>query len=281
MKRFLLLLAFLGSTGLCLAQQPGIRIRGEDTLILVAQRLAQFYEHDHPGTAPRFDIAGGGASHGLRQLARGEADIVQTKNSNGASDSKHLRVAVATESIVVYVHESNPITQISIPDLQAIYTGKIISWKQLGGPDKPILRYAGDSTSGTIEYFQEAILKGEEPYAYWGKNTSKEMLDTIAQQPNAIGFAGLHPRPGVRALRIRKTASAEAVEPTIDAIRTRKYPITRPVYWYISANRNGVLADFCTWVYSSHGQLVMDSVGFYPLMQEDRLRWIASLTSPR
>lgn len=71
----------------------------------VAQRWADLYQHDHPAVKFRFEISGGGGTRGLQQLARGEADIVQTKTAAFAAGNSNtlVRIPVAVESVVVYV----------------------------------------------------------------------------------------------------------------------------------------------------------------------------------
>src|SRR5258708_7483332 len=182
-----------------------------------------------------------------------------------------ISLPVGVEGIVFYVHESNHLTDLSVAQIRAIFLGEINNWRQLGGPDQRILLYGGESTTAIEPYLREFVLQGAEPYPYWGKSSTKELLDTVAQQPFGIGFASAGNAPHVKALRIRQTESSPAIEPTISNIRSRQYPITRYVYWYLAKKPVGPLKDFCEWVFSSQGQLVVESVGFQPLEPTDRL----------
>jgi phosphate transport system substrate-binding protein len=46
--------------------------------------------------------------------------------------------------------------------VRSIILGQITNWKELGGPDRRINLFAGESTTGTLAFFQEAVLHGEE-----------------------------------------------------------------------------------------------------------------------
>ena len=53
------------------------------------------------------------------------------------------------------------INDITMEQLRDIYNGKIKSWKELGGPDRPISVVSRDTSSGTYEVWEEKILKGD------------------------------------------------------------------------------------------------------------------------
>jgi phosphate transport system substrate-binding protein len=45
-----------------------------------------------------------------------------------------VEFAVAMDGLAVFVHESNPLQEISLDQLKLIYTGKAKSWSALGKP---------------------------------------------------------------------------------------------------------------------------------------------------
>ena len=58
--------------------------------------------------------------------------------------------------LAVIVNPSNPVSQLTRQQLEAIFRGKITNWKQLGGPDMKIIVYSRETSSGTYEFFKEA-----------------------------------------------------------------------------------------------------------------------------
>ncbi len=254
------------------AQAQNVKVVGQDTLILVGQKWKQLLAMDEPRLSAAIKVEGG--NPGINALTSRSADILQTREL--LSTAAALRVPVAIEAIVVYVNDANPVKELSLADLKAIYTGSITNWKQVGGHDDKIELYAGESTTGIQDYFQHVVLNGEESL-YWGRASTKELLETIVRKPNGIGYASFGGMPGVHALNIRKTAHTAAVEPTTANIRTVQYPISRYVYWYLLRGANPAALQFSKWVFSAHGQLVADAVGFFPLLPDDRKMSLAKL----
>lgn len=253
------------------AQQPSaIELRGPDTLILFGQKINEFYQHKQPGRVIR--TQGGGVQSAIAQLMKGQIDIVQSHGELRPELAKGLvPLSIGVEAIVFYVKPSNPVNELSLAQVRAIYTGEILNWKQLGGPDERIAIYGADSTSSMNPYFAEFVLRGDTSFSYMGKGSTKELLDTVATHPEAIGFAGLGFSPHVKAIRIRAATGSKAVAPTFDSIRSLDYPFTRSVIWYLARQPGGNLRSFCEWMLSSEGQLVVEEVGFQPLSLEKRL----------
>jgi phosphate transport system substrate-binding protein len=250
--------------------QQTINIQGPETLILLGQKLNQLYKRQQPQVT--LGIHGGNIRASLPQLLRGEFDIVQSRGMLPAESSRPdvLGVPIGVEGVVIYVNEANPLNDLTVAQVRSIYAGEIVNWKQLGGPDQRILLYGGESTSGVEQYFMEAVLRGGESFGYEGKTSTKELLEVIATHPSGIGFASVGFAPHVKALRIRANAGSPAIEPTIANIRSLQYPVSRYIYWYLARLPQGELKSFCTWVFSSEGQLVVEGVGFLPLAPEER-----------
>jgi phosphate transport system substrate-binding protein len=260
-------------------QQTNIQLQGPDTLILLGQKLNQLYQHKHSLVTLR--VHGGGVQTALSALVSGEIDIAQPHGMPPAANGRDLlAVPVGAEGVVLYVHESNPISELTVAQVRAIYTGRILNWKQLGGLDERILLYGGESTSGIVPFFADAVLHGEETLGFEGKTSTKDLLDVIVTHPNGIGFAGIGFAPHVKALRIRSSPAAPAVEPTITNIRSLQYPISRHIYWYLARKPQGTLRDLCEWIFSSEGQLVVEGVGFQPLAPEERSAGLRKLGLP-
>ena len=262
----LIMLIFAGLTASTASGQD-IRIVGADTLILLGQRWSQGFHLKQPNIS--IQVQGGGAANGLKTLAAGRAQIVQSeKNLPGAQE---IRIPIGIQGIAVYVNRSNPINELTLAQLRAIYVGEITNWKELGGPNQRILLYAGDSNTDTDAYFQEAVLRNAEPYPYVGLNSAKELVDQISNHAEAIGYSSVYPNNRTKVLRIKAAEIGSAVEATIETIRQRQYPISRYIYWYLSSKPTGKVKAFCEWALSNEGQLVVESVGFEPLPQADRV----------
>ena len=46
---------------------------------------------------------------------------------------------LAKEPILILVHDDNPVTNLTSKQARSIFSGNIVNWKEVGGPDKPIV----------------------------------------------------------------------------------------------------------------------------------------------
>ena len=160
------------------------------------------------------------------------------------------------------VHPSNPRANLTIEQIRDIYTGKIRNWKELGGPDEPIVVISRDTNSGTYETFETMVLKGAKiagNVEYVGSNGAirQRVLSTTA----AIGYVGLAFTEGVKALTVN------GIEVTPETVTSKKYPISRPLYMYTNGRPKAgtPLADFVELAKTPEGKKIVEATGFVPL----------------
>src|SRR5215475_16188361 len=169
-----------GTSAFC---QETIQVQGPDTLILLVQKLNQLYQRQQPQVTLR--VHGGNVRSAVPLLLKGDVDVLQSRGILTADASRPdiFGVPVGAEGIVIYVHESNPLNEMTIAQVRSIYIGEITNWKQLGGPDQRIMLYGGESTSGVEQFFSEAVLRGADSFGYEGKTSTKDLLAVIATHP--------------------------------------------------------------------------------------------------
>ncbi|MBI2838597.1 MAG: substrate-binding domain-containing protein [Acidobacteria bacterium] len=116
-----------------------ITVKGSDTMVILGQRWAEYYMHEHPGILVQ--ITGGGSGTGIAALINGSTNICQSSRPMSAKEREQIRAkygtdaveyAVAMDGLAVFVHESNPVTEVTLDQLKSIYTGVTASWKDLG-----------------------------------------------------------------------------------------------------------------------------------------------------
>ncbi len=257
-----------------------ITIKGSDTLVILSQKWAQHYMSMNPQT--KIQVTGGGSGVGLAALQNNNTDIANASRSIRPAERAACIKAfgrnpreykVALDSLLVYVHPSNPIDELSLEQLRAIYTGRIRNWEQLGGLDSPISLYSRENSSGTYEFFKAHVLKGRDFIA-----TAQTMpgtaavIQAVAKEPNGIGYGGAAYGHGAKHLRIKKTPTSPAIEPSEENILSGQYPIWRFLFNYLNpAKDKGEIGDFLHWVRSDEGQAVVKEVGYYPLPPDHRV----------
>jgi phosphate transport system substrate-binding protein len=249
-----------------------ITLKGSDTMVLLGQKWSDEYMKAHPGSVVA--VTGGGSGTGIAQLIDGTIDIAQSSRimkdeekakiaeSTGAPVAEHV---VARDGVTVYVHTSNPLTQVTMEQLKGIYTGAITNWKDLGGPDQPITVYSRENNSGTYVFFKEHVLGGDDFMA--AAQTlpgTAAVVNAVTQDPKGIGYGGIAFGGGVRHVAI-VGPSGTAVEPNEQSIRDGSYALSRPLYWYLTAKAPEPARALAEWVKGPEGQKLVAEVGYFPV----------------
>ncbi len=258
-----------------------VTVKGSDTMVILAQKWAEVYMSQHPDV--KIQVTGGGTGTGFAALQNQQTDLCnasrkirpkEIETCIKAFGRRPTEYKVALDGLSVYVHASNPIQELSLPQIEAIFTGKIRNWKELGGPDARIILYSRENNSGTYEFFKEHVLQGKDfaPEAQTMPGTAA-VLHAVARERHGIGYGGAAYGVGARHLNIRKTPDSPAVEPTEENVLNGSYPISRYLYIYVNpALDKGAVAEYLRWIRSDAGQAVVKEMGYYPLPPADRAR---------
>jgi phosphate transport system substrate-binding protein len=251
-----------------------ITVKGSDTLVILAQKWAETYMRAHPET--RIQVSGGGSGVGFAALQNKSTDLANASRKIRAKEIENCLKAfgqrpteykVALDGLSVYVNTENPITQLSLEELEGIFTGKIKNWKEVGGKDETIVVYSRENSSGTYEFFKEHVLKGRDFTA--GAQTMQgtaALLQSVAKDPRGIGYGGAAYGAGAKSLKISKAKSGEAIEPNEETVVKGIYPIWRYLYVYLNPELDkGEIAAYLNWIRSNEGQKIVKEVGYYPL----------------
>ncbi|PYU91271.1 MAG: phosphate-binding protein [Acidobacteria bacterium] len=266
-------------------QQRNITLKGSDTIVILGQRWAEVYMGKNPGVT--IQVTGGGSGTGIAALINGTTDIAESSRPMKDKEKEEvkakrgnevLELPVAVDGLAVYVHESNPVSELTLQQIKAIYTGQIKNWKEVGGRDDRILLYSRENNSGTYAYFKEHVLENADfhPTAQTLPGTAA-VINALAKDRRGIGYGGIAYGKGIKHLKVKRDASSPAVEPTMENVLTSKYPISRFLYWYFAGAPTGDLKALSLWVLSKEGQTVVEKVGYYPLSDRDRLASLAKL----
>jgi phosphate transport system substrate-binding protein len=280
-------LAILAIVGLCLlvgsagpapasAQARNISIKGSDTMVLLGQRWAETYMKKNPGVT--IQVTGGGSGVGIAALINGTTDIAEASRPMKDAEKTQLQqkrgvavveLPVALDGLAVYVHEKNPLTELSIEQLRKIYTGTAKNWKDVGGNDERIILYGRENSSGTYAYFKEHVLENADYYPTTQTLPgTAAVINAVSKDIRGIGYGGIAYLKGVKAVKVKKTASTPGVEPTLENVQKNIYPISRFLYWYLAGQPKDQIQKLTSWVMSTEGQAVVSDVGYYPLTAE-------------
>jgi phosphate transport system substrate-binding protein len=208
------------------------------------------------------DVSGTGK--GLKSLAEGKVNLAGSGRVLSAEEKKSglLGVIVGYDGLAVYVNKANAVKDLSKEQLKDIFTGKVTSWKQLGGKDVKIVPMIEPVASkrATVSLVQEQILDGA-AFAPGIREVDqlKDQVGEVARSEGAICFASVgfltSAEPAVKAGA--RQVSVDSTEPSASNIRSGAYLLSRPMLLVTKGLPTGEVKAFLDYVLSRDGQVVV------------------------
>ncbi|MEU9345471.1 substrate-binding domain-containing protein [Streptomyces sp. NPDC048278] len=261
-----------------------LRVIGSTAFAPVMQDAAKKYEKDCEGASITVDAHGSTA--GIRELngdgaatKKGSPSVIALSDGPKPTDMPDLkenRVALVVFALVV--NDDVPLRNLTTADVRRLYRGEITNWKQLGGPDLPVVLVSRDANSGTRQVFQRRVLKrGEianssvdcvhkdDPTAKVIRcelDSTDQVLSEVAELKGAVGYAELNVAEGAKGLHI---LSLDAIAPSVDTIErgisTYPYREIEYAYTYRQPAADSLASSFLSYVEKGNGQDVIRSYG--------------------
>ena len=251
-----------------------ITVKGSDTLVILAQKWAEVYMGKHAET--KIQVTGGGSGVGLAALQNKTTDLADASRQIRAAEiaecvkafgARPTEYKVCLDGLSVFVQADNPLKELTVAQLEEIFTGKTKNWKLLGGTDAPITVLSRENSSGTYEFFKEYVLKGKDVTASAQTMPgTAAVLAEVTKNKNSIGYGGVAYAAGAKILSIKKDEKSPAIQPTEETVVGGTYPIWRYLYIYVNPGLDkGEIASYLSWIRSDDGQKVVKDVGYFPL----------------
>lgn len=247
--------------------KENVTVSGSTTVLPVMQKISEHLMQKDPSVV--IELSGGGSGNGIKALNEQLTQIamssrkIKDKEMKAAEEKgvKPFEIPVAVDAIVPIVNPKNSLKNLSLDDLRKIYKGEIKNWKEVGGPDAPIVLVSRDTSSGTFETWESLVMKNQRvsPRALL-QSSNGTVVQTVSRNPNAIGYVGLgYVVPIIKAVEIN------GIKATPETAKNGKWPLSRDLYLCTNHQPQGAVkkvTDFCL---SEEGRSLIKEVGFIPL----------------
>ena len=236
MKKICMLLALVLAlsmlAGCGLAEAASVSTDGSTSMEKVIGALGESFMNENKGVTFTYNPTGSGS--GIKAVSEGRCDI--GLSSRALKDEETAEGLVGTvlayDGIAIIVNPANPVEDLTMEQIAAIYTGEITNWKDVGGNDAPIVLIGREAGSGTRDGF-ETITGTAEKCQYRQELTSTgDVITTVAANPDAIGYASL-----ASVKNTVKAVSVAGVVPSEDTVKDGSYVIQRP---FVLVTKEGV-----------------------------------------
>lgn len=242
-------------------------IKGSTTVLPITQKAAEFFKKSE---GINVFVEGSGSGNGIKALIDGGCDIANSSREMKAEEKESAKkkniqvkeILIAYDMIVPIVHPSNPVKNLTMDQLKAIYDGSIKNWKQLGGKDENIVVISRDTSSGTYEIWHEKVMKKTDVRGDALLQASNgAIVTTVAGNSKAIGYVGFgYINDSVKGLTVN------GIDITIENGKTGKFMISRKLYMYVNESKlSDEVNKFIGFILSKEGQDLVNSAGYIPL----------------
>lgn len=204
-----------------------------------------------------------GAGRGLKRAMAGEVDLAGVSRALTADElarGPYFQI-IGYDALGVFVHEGNPVRDLTRAQLEGLFTGAVKNWREVGGRDLPVEPCTEhlDSERATVNGFRTLAL-GARPFGRVRElEDPADCLAYVALHPGAVTPATMtYAIPGVRPIAI------DGLGPIAPHIRSSRYLLTRPLLLVSAKPPAGPARQFFDFILSPDGQALVAASGFVP-----------------
>jgi phosphate transport system substrate-binding protein len=223
-------------------------------------------------------VAYTGTARAYDNLLEGKVDIIfcaapsdlQIKQFQNNGINLKL-IPIGMEAFVFFVNKKNVINNLTVENIQGIYSGKIRNWKELNGVNKSIRAFQRSENSGSQTALENIM--DNTPIIDPLRERAIGMFDIIdyiadyKNFSNAIGFSFLYFSTEMVKNDKIKLLSINGIYPSKETIQNGSYPFSDNFYAIYVDNdeKNENIEKFIEWILSSQGQTLVSKTGYIPI----------------
>jgi phosphate transport system substrate-binding protein len=266
--------SFVVGTGICLgafrstgvlAASGRLVLTGSSTVAPLAAEIGKRFEETHKGI--RVDVQTGGSSRGVHDARTGLADIGMASRSLYENENDLNAYTIALDGVTIILNKHNPVQSLTSQQIADIYTGKIRDWSAVGpGKGTIVVEHKAEGRS-TLELFLEHFkLKASDVRADVIVGDNQEAIKVIAGNQSAIGYVSIGAAQFEAEIGTPiKSLALEGVEPTLEAVTSRKFPIIRELNLVVKGQPQGTVKEFIAFAQSEAVDDLVKDLSYVPL----------------
>ncbi len=271
----------------CFKEYKGkINIDGSSSVYPLTEAVAEEFRNEDPDI--RITVGVSGTGGGFKKFLRGEIDISNASRPISPNELKASRengiefieIPVSYDGMAIVVSpKNNFVDYVTVAELKKMWSpesqNKIKTWKQVRSswPDVPLNLYGAGTSSGTYDYFTEAI--NGKAKASRGDYTASEddnvLVQGVSSDRGSLGYFGLayynENKSKLRLIPVKVNEDSPAIFPTDSTVQHGTYqPLSRPEFIYVNVN-SAKLPHIQKFVkfYLEQALVLTKEVGYVPL----------------
>lgn len=233
-------------------------------------------------------------THGaFMNLIEGNTDIILTQSTMSAEEKAYadklgvelIETPIALDAFIFLVNKDNPLRNLSVEQIQRIYTGELTNWQQVGGNNIDLMPFVRPDNSGSQEIMKSMVMGDLEIADFPESSEIASMagvFSEVGSNSNAICYTfNFYKEKMMRMSNayISKIA-VNGIFPDESTIKNKTYPFTAKVYAIIRSDldHNSMAYKVYEWLQTEEvNDLIVES-GFVPQDSDDSAAEIISST---
>jgi phosphate transport system substrate-binding protein len=174
---------------------------------------------------------------------------------------------IGREAFVFFVNVENPVSNLTVEQIQDIYQKIIRNWSSLGGRDEKITPFQRPENSGSQTVMLARVMRGGRLPTPLREEFAADMggvVNRVAAYRNyssAIGYSFRYFVEGMKQNDNVKLLAVDGVTPTVQNIKNGSYPFTIDFYAVTAGTRNENAQKLIGWILSEQGQDFIELCG--------------------
>jgi phosphate transport system substrate-binding protein len=239
-------------------------LTGSGSMTPLLRDIGQRFESSHPGV--RVDVQGGGSARGVADARQGLADIGMVARSLRPEEAMLYATPIARDAMCLIVNRANPVKALSDDQVVRIYTRSVSNWKEVGGPDLPIVLVHMTEGRALLDLFLDHFkLRSTQIRADALIQDSEQGLQAVAARPGAIAYVSCSQAEVVSPNMPIRSLPCEGILPTTENVRNGTYPLSRPLQLVTRETPKGLVAEFIDFARSNAVHDLIQKYHFIPL----------------
>lgn len=205
------------------------------------------------------DLWIGSSSSAVHRLMNGFADIASTveRLQFSAQDYGYIEIPFSKAPLIVITNAKTPVRDITSEQLRAIFNGTIANWKELGGPDQPIVVIIPERNTGAYKNFRQLALKRFDVRYDFMAYRSTDVVTLVHRIPWSVSFITQGANTVDEAIRIIQIDGKAPGDPD--------YPYHQIFSFVTKGQPAGAAKKLVDFVFSERMRAIMKKNGMQPL----------------
>ncbi|MCB9077816.1 MAG: substrate-binding domain-containing protein [Anaerolineaceae bacterium] len=230
-----------------------LTVSGSGSATAVLSAIQPAFEADTPGYRLNV-LSGSSTGGGVKGVIEGVLDVAAMarppKAEETAQEIAYVEIGRAGQAVII--HPDISLTNLTSAQIIAIFTGEATNWKQVGGPDQPIILYVRDEADSSTQTLRQAIL-GDRPFS----ETVAQVL--TSQSDMQVAVAGTPGSIGIATWPAALAGGADVLAVAVDGIKPDDpaYPMTTRLGVGYLAGRQTEIQPLLDWLLSESGRAAL------------------------